>query len=46
MVERRDFWENGRFDTSRFDTNSSSEIAQKCCSPQVQFVNEQEKHFE
>ena len=35
-----------RFNTSRFDTNSSSEIAQKCCSPQVQFVSEQEKHFE
>ena len=29
MVERRDFWENGHFDTSHFDTNSSSEIAQK-----------------
>ena len=35
-----------RFNTSRFDTNPSSEIAQKCCSPQVQFVSEQEKYFE
>ena len=28
-AERRDSWQIGRFDTSRFDTNSSNEIAQK-----------------
>ena len=46
MVERRDFWENGRFDTSRFDTNSSSEIAQKISFTLSIDWSEQEKHFE
>ena len=31
--------------TGRFDINSSSEIAQKFCSLQVQSENEQDKHF-
>ena len=34
-----------RFDTSRFGTSSSSEIAQKFRSLQVKFAIEQEKHF-
>ena len=34
-----------RFDKSRFDTNSSSEITQKFRSLQVKFAIEQEKHF-
>ena len=34
-----------RFETSRFDTNSSSEIARKFPSLQVKFSREQEKHF-
>ena len=37
--------ETGRFETGRFDTNSSSEIAQKFWSLQVKFVIEQEKYF-
>ena len=32
-------------ETGRFDTNSSSEIAQKFWSLQVKFVIEQEKYF-
>ena len=34
-----------RFETSRFDTNSSSEIARKFPSLQVKFSREQEKRF-
>ena len=34
-----------RFDTSRFDTNSGSEIPQKFPSLQVKFAIEQENHF-
>ena len=34
-----------RFETSRFDTNSSNEIARKFRSLQVKFSREQEKHF-
>ena len=33
------------FNTSRFDMNSSSEIAQKFCSLQAEFAHAQEKHF-
>ena len=32
-------------ETGRFDTNSSSEIAEKFRSLQVKFAVEQEKHF-
>ena len=46
MAERRDFWENGHFDTSHFDTNSSSEIAQKISFTLSKVWSEQEKHFE
>ena len=34
-----------RFETSRFDTNSSNEIVPKFRSLQVKFSREQEKHF-
>ena len=34
-----------RFETSRFDTNSSNESARKFRSLQVKFSREQEKHF-
>ena len=46
MVERRDFWENSWIDTNRFDTNSSSEIAQKISFTLSIVWSEQEKHFE
>ena len=32
-------------ETGRFDTNSSSEVAEKVQSLQVKFAVEQEKHF-